>query len=139
MDKFNQVIRDYGVKAGLTGATIAVGSMLLFGQTSNIKVFNMNLPAYLPIGIAGGASSIVGDIAHDYILPHIPQVEKMKNLESAGLNFLTTGGAFVGSLMVITGVPAQNIPKAFVFGGGTKLVVDGVYDKYALGKDSFIF
>ena len=39
----------------------------------------MNVPAYLPIGIAGGASSIVGDIAHDYILPHIPQ-EKMKNL-----------------------------------------------------------
>ena len=139
MDKFNQVIRDYGAKAGLTGATIAVGSMLLFGQTGNIKVFNMNVPAYLPIGIAGGTSSIVGDIAHDYILPHIPQVEKMKNLESAGLNFLTTGGAFVGSLMVITGVPAQNIPKAFIFVGGTKLVVDGVYDKYVLGKDSFIF
>ena len=32
MDKFTQVIRDYSVKAGLTGATIAVGSMLLFGQ-----------------------------------------------------------------------------------------------------------
>ena len=67
------------------------------------------------------------------ILCHIPQNEKMKNLESAGLNFITTGGAFVGSLMVITGVPSHNIPKAFAFGGGTKLVVDGVYDKYALG------
>ena len=47
MDKFNQVIRDYGAKAGLTGATIAVGSMLLFGQTGNIKVFNTNLPHIL--------------------------------------------------------------------------------------------
>ena len=90
----------------------------------------MNVPTYIPIGVAGGVSSIAGDIAHDYILPHIPQNEKLKNLVSAGLNFISSGGAFVGGLMALTGLPNENIGKALLFGGTSKLAIDAGYEKY---------
>ena len=104
-----QKIRDYSFKAGLAGLTMGVGSVLLFGESGGRNIYGMNIPAYIPIAVAGGVSSIAGDLAHDYVLPHIPQNEKMKNVESAGLNFATSGGAFVGSLMALTGVSRETL------------------------------
>ena len=78
-----QKIRDYSFKAGLAGATMAIGSMMLFNDgTDTTNIAGMNIPVYVPIGVACGVSSIAGDIAHDYILPHIPQNEKLMNIES---------------------------------------------------------
>jgi len=84
-------------------------------------------------------SSIACDVAHDYILPHIPQNEKIKNFESAGLNFAASGAGFVAGLKILTGLPNQNILKAGLFGGGSKLVVDSIYHNYGTGTNSFIF
>ena len=125
-----QKIRDYGLKGSMSGATFALGSIVFFGQTGDIEIMGMNIPSYLPLGFVGAASSIAGDISHDYVLPHIPQTEKLKNIESAGLNFISSGGAFVGGLKLLTGLPNQNIGKAFLYGGAVKLGTDAVYDKY---------
>ena len=130
MDQFNQAIKDFGVKGLLTGATMAVGSMTLFGDSGNINVLGATLPAYVPIGSVGVLSSIIGDAVTEYVLPHIPQDEKLKNLESAALNFAASGGAFPLILKVTTGINNDAMPKAFVFGGSSKLLSDAVYNQY---------
>jgi len=38
------------------------------------------------VGIATGVGSMVAKAGHDYVLPHIPQANKWKTIESASLN-----------------------------------------------------
>jgi len=38
------------------------------------------------VGIATGFGSMVAKASHDYVLPHIPQANKWKTIESASLN-----------------------------------------------------
>jgi len=38
------------------------------------------------VGIETGVGSMVAKAGHDYILPHIPQADKWKTIESASLN-----------------------------------------------------
>lgn len=138
MKKIEDIIKAYGVKASLSGLTMGIGSVLLFGESVNRSVLGMSVPSYIPIAVAGGMGSLAGDLAHDYVLPHIPQPKKLANLESAGLNFATSGGVFVGSLMALTGIQSNYIPKAFAFGGAVKLGVDSVYHNYLEGPNRII-
>lgn len=134
MDNFMNHVKEYGLKAAFNGAAMGIGSILLFGD-GNVNLLNMNVPSYVPVGLAGVASSLVGDAAHDYILPHIPQSEKLMNAESLGLNFITSGAAFSLALKGTTGLPNQNIPKAVGFGGTFKLAADAGYEKLFEGPN----
>jgi hypothetical protein len=129
-DRVLKVIGDTSIKAGLAGAAMAVGSMVFFGETGNRRVFGISMPSYIPIGAAGVVGSFAGDLAHEFILPHIPQDEKLRRLEAMGLNFLSSGIAFCVSLKAVTGLANQNIPKAIGYGGGAKLATDAVFNQF---------
>jgi len=47
------------------------------------------------VGITTGVGSMVAKASHDYVLPHIPQADKCKTIESALLNAgLASAGAW---------------------------------------------
>ena len=118
------------IRAGMTGAITAVGSRMLFGESGNISVFNMNVPIAIPIGLSGALASSLGDVAHNYILPLIPQPEKLQRVESIAVNFATSGVVFCLTLKGLVGLPNNNISMAIGFGGASKLGAEALYNRY---------
>ena len=68
MESVNKVIKNIGTKSLLTGATMAIGSMLLFGEGNNVNVLGFKMPSTAIIGASGVVSSAIGDVAIFYYL-----------------------------------------------------------------------
>eukprot|EP01130_Rhizamoeba_saxonica_P009003 TRINITY_DN3653_c0_g3_i1.p1 TRINITY_DN3653_c0_g3~~TRINITY_DN3653_c0_g3_i1.p1 ORF type:complete len:140 (-),score=38.55 TRINITY_DN3653_c0_g3_i1:238-657(-) len=127
-------------RAVLNGVITGAGSSMLFGETGTRRIFNMNVPSYVLIGKAGAVGSVAGDLAHDWVLPHIPQPEKLKRIEAMALDFGTSGLATCIALKATTGLPNQNLPKAIAFGGTSKLATNWAWSNiFDSSKMGFIF
>jgi len=79
--------------AATTGLSAYVLAQLLSGSSTNRQLYH-GMTTATAVGIATGVGSMVAKAGHDYVLPHIPQANKWKTIESAGLN---AGMAGVGA------------------------------------------
>ena len=116
-------------KAGLTAVIGSLGSVLMGEKDTSVNLFNVNVPAPVAIGIVVGGASIGSELAHDYILPHIPKNERFVNLESSALAVGTAGG-LTTAILTYAGAPRENWAKSFMLGGGS--VVLGQYANNSL-------
>lgn len=122
-----QINKDIAIRAALSSGIASVGSAVLFGDTGYVNVLNMNVPAYIVIGAASAAGSVVGDITHEYLLPNIPQPEKLQRAESMAVDFGASGLAATLALKA-AGMGNDQILKSTVFGGVTKLGTNYIYN-----------
>jgi hypothetical protein len=115
-------------KATITGAVAGLASAVIFGETGTYQVAGVNLPTPVAIGLANGASSVVADLAHEYVLPQIPMNAKYANLEAMALGLGVSGGstAFLlnGSLLDSSSM------NAFLLGAGSYAAGDYLDQKF---------
>jgi len=83
------------------------------------------------VGIATGVGSMVAKAGHDYVLPHIPQANKWKTIESALLNAGMAGAGAWGyvALMDSDVAKADAVPIiGYAIGG--EIVGQYFYDSF---------
>ena len=106
---------DKTIKAAVTGLIGATASYLM-GETDNLQVGSMDIPAPVFIAAATGASSLAADYAGDVIYPETGDSDRMKNLSSAALGLGVSGAST--SLILNKGVGENNV-NAFVLGAAS--------------------
>jgi len=88
---------DYVGLAATTGLSAYVLAQLLSGGSANRQLYH-GMTMATAVGIVTGVGSMVAKAGHDYVLPHIPQADKWKTVESASLNAgMASAGAGAGA------------------------------------------
>jgi hypothetical protein len=74
-------------KGVATGAIAAVAGMLLF-EDKSLYVAGVQVPGAIAMGLGAAAGSVSADLAHKYIMPHIPANQKYEKAEFAALSIV---------------------------------------------------
>lgn len=115
--------KEIATKAALTAAIAGVAATFLLSEGS-ASIAGMSVPQSVAIGLGAATGSVAGDLAHKYVLPHIPQNQKYMGAESAAVSIVASiAGAYVGMSM-IGDVPINN---AIFLGGGSYVMSDYVF------------
>lgn len=110
-------------KATLTAAIAGTAAVFLIPSDS-VSIAGMAVPQAAAIGLGAAGGSIAGDLAHKYVLPHIPQNEKYLGVESAAVSVAAAvAGAYLG-MSTFGDVP---IMTPVLLGGGAYITSDYVY------------
>jgi len=121
---------DYVGLAVTTGISAYVLAQLLAGGSANRQLYH-GMNTATAVGIATGVGSMVAKASHDYVLPHIPQANKWKTIESASLNAGMAGAGAWGyvALMDSDVAKADAVPIiSYALGG--KIVGHYIYDSF---------
>lgn len=96
-DMIEQKLLRYGTSAGVGAGT---WWFLHMNKGSNITVFGQRMPVWVFGAGLGMAATIVGDVLHQYVLPHLNSNKRLQHLESAAIVPAAGAGAYVlGSKM----------------------------------------
>lgn len=88
-------VKEYGGAATTTGATAYLLTKLLSNSDSNKTTYG-GMSIASTVGVAAAVGSVSSKLAHDYVLPHIPQSEKWQTVEAAAINATASGAGSVG-------------------------------------------
>lgn len=130
-------VKDSLTKSVLAGSTYAAGQLLIFGDqnTVTIPMTNIQMPAIAAGFIAGMSSSLISDVAHDYLLPLIPKNEKYVNAESALVGAGVSGLASCLMLKAVADLPFENFPICIAYGGGSYVASDFLWHNVVSKKE----
>jgi len=123
---------NHALKPAVNGAVTAVVMRQVGGK--NLRVFGQSVPSWYVTGSVGAASSLLGDLAHSWILPHLSPNDKFAQFESSLLSPAIAGAAQVaalewlspGSVMGDTGVGTV---KVMALGAGAEIAGQYVYEQ----------
>lgn len=88
-------------KAGIQGASLGLLTKFMEPNAKiNLPMIGRSVPLYVVSGIAGVSASVLSDIAHSYVLPHIPVLQKYNQQESAILGPLINAGGYIGTYYI---------------------------------------
>jgi len=83
------------------------------------------------VGIATGVGSMVAKASHDYVLPHIPQADKWKTVESATLNAgMARVGAWLYIVLMDSDVAKADAVPIIGYAVGGEIVGQYIYDGF---------
>ena len=127
-----QKLSKYLVKPLLYSAAGAVASAIVTGGTDfYVDVMGTQMNALWFIGGACGVSSIVSDVAGDYLLPLIPGNENFTRTETSLIN-LGLNGASVYGILVLTGTTdMSNVLVPLGIRAASAVAGEYVYQNYA--------
>jgi hypothetical protein len=124
------------MKATLTATIAGVAANFLIPGGS-VNVAGMSVPQAAAIGLGAASGSIAGDLAHKYVLPHIPQNEKYVEAESA---VVSVGAAIAGAYVAMNMIGDTPIMTPVMLGGGSYLLSDYVmHHVIATSSGGFIY
>lgn len=118
-------MKQLATKSLLTGAVNGLTSFILFGN-QDVSIMGMSIPSYIASGLGGVGSSVAADVAHNYLMPHIPVNQKYDALESAALG-IGISGATNYLLLAPAGVDPM---LGFALGAGTYVASDFIWLQY---------
>lgn len=110
-------------KAGLTAVVAGTAAALLLPQ-GTASVAGMPIPGSVAIGLGAATGSVVGDLTHKYVLPHIPQSEKYQGIETAAVSLI---GASIGSYVGMRSIGEVPIMTPILLGGGSYFAADYIF------------
>lgn len=120
--------KEIGAKAAVTGVIAAAAGVLLLAPDQSGDVLGLTLPAYAALGVGCAAGSVAGDLAHNYVLPYIPQSEKYLKVESAAVSL---GAAALGGYLALGAVGVSADPILPIGAAvGSYMAADYVYHKF---------
>ena len=128
------------IKSAVTGVSGAALAYFFLGESQgNVNLFNkINVPVPAAIGVATASGSLISDLSHDYLLPHINKNAKLTNIESALLQ-LSTSAAGTSGVLLLSGMPTNNIANAALLGAASSVVGDYVNSKFISPGASLLF
>ena len=115
--------KEVATKAALTGVLAGIAASVLVGGDATVPLAGMDIPTAVALGIGCAAGSVSGDLAHKYVLPHIPQNQKFAGVESIAIS---TGASILGAYVVTMGTGLPLAPIVAI-GGGSFIGSDYVY------------
>jgi len=83
------------------GIAAAAGYILLPGYGIDVKLIGQTIPNYLAAGVAGAAGSLASDILSQYILPNLPQDDKLSYTEGRLLSPIITGASTAAAFWIM--------------------------------------
>jgi len=116
---------DYVGLAATTGLSAYVLAQLLSGGSANRQLYH-GMTTATAVGIATGVGSMVAKAGHDYVLPHIPQADKWKTIESASLN--AGAGAWGYVALMDSDVAKADAVLIIGYAVGGEIVGQYIYD-----------
>ena len=75
---------NYAGMAVTTGLSAYLLAKLLSGGSGDRQLYG-GMTTASAVGVATGVGSIVAKLGHEYVIPHIPQADRWKTIESAPL------------------------------------------------------
>jgi len=103
-------------------------AQLLSGGSANRQLYH-GMTTATAVGIATGVGSMVAKAGHDYFLPHIPQANKWKTVESASLNTGMAGaGAWGYVALMNSDVAKANTVPIIGYAVGGEIVGKYIYN-----------
>lgn len=133
-----QTDANYVLKPAVNGLVTALAMSQVAGK--EINVFGSYVPSYYVTGAVGALSSVVGEMAHRFILPHLSPNEKFAQVESSILSPAVAGAAQVGVLEMLAPGSAQSVgfTKVFAIGAGAEIVGQYAWEQTLMPlEDSF--
>lgn len=127
-EKMGKRLLRYSTSAGVGSA---LWWLLHSGKgTGNVRAFNMNIPVWAMGGILGVSTTIVADMAHSFILPHINENKRLQHFESALLAPAVGGGAFVGATKLANDVLPSELgyTEVFLNGAGGEILSAWIFE-----------
>jgi len=121
---------DYAGMAVTTGLSAYLLAKLLSGGSGDRQLYG-GMTTALAVGVATGVGSIVAKLGHEYVIPHIPQADRWKTIESASLNAGMAGAGALGyvALMDSDVAKADAVPIiGYALGG--EIVGHYIYDGF---------
>jgi len=116
--------------AATTGLSAYVLAQLLSGGSANRQLYH-GMTTAMAVGIATGVSSMVAKASHDYVLPHIPQANKWKTIESASLNTGMAGAGAWGYVMLMdSNIAKANAVSIIGYAVGGEIVREYIYNGF---------
>lgn len=113
-------------KASLTAVIAGTAAAFLI-PSGSVSIAGMSVPQSAAIGLGAAGGSIAGDLAHNYILPHIPQNEKYLAAESAAVSI---GAAMGGAYLAMSMMGDIPITTPLLLGGGSYVAADYAYRNF---------
>ena len=110
-------------KATLTAALAGAAAAFLV-PSGSVSIAGMSVPQAAAIGLGAAGGSVVGDLAHKYVLPHIPQNEKYIGVESAAVSI---AGSIAGAYLGMNMIGETPLITAALLGGGSYIGADFLY------------
>jgi len=103
---------DYVGMVVTTGLSAYLLAKLLSGGSGDCQLYG-GMTTALAVGVATGIGSIVAKVGHEYVIPHIPQADRWKTIESASLNAGMAGAGSLGyvALMDSDVAKADTVPS----------------------------
>jgi hypothetical protein len=102
-----QAITQYGAQALTVGASAYLLSKVLGGSGSSEEL-GSGIDAAAAIALGSVAGSLLAAVAHDYVLPHLPQSDKLTTIESAALNIGASAGGAIALIYLMDGSAAAS-------------------------------
>ena len=132
MTEQESMIQRYVLKPATVGGVAYLGNnMFISGKT--IKIRGQEYPLTVVASGAVALGSVLSEIAHDYIVPHIHYLDKIAEPSSLALASATTGGGNVAvhyqSRGDGKGVEALGAGNLFLLGAVSEMVGDTVFSK----------
>ena len=118
--------KEIGIKAALTGAIAGAATMFLLDNDATTVFAGMEVSPAIAAGAGCAVGSVTADLAHNYILPYIPQNAKYTRAESVALGIAASSlGTYVATMG--SGLP---ISTAAMLGGGSFVAADYTYHNF---------
>lgn len=125
-------------KAALTGA-IGAGVSAFTGNGGSVSLLNtVSVPGPVGAFAATAGGSIAADVAHDYVLPHIPYNEKFSRIESAALG-IAASAAGTAAVLDPTFSDMDKMKAGAMIGAGSFVAGDYAWSKIGGGRGDSIF
>jgi hypothetical protein len=97
----------YGCEALTVGTTGYVAASVVGGSNAD-NILGSGVNVGLGIGIGSAVGSVCSDLAHDYILPHIPQSQRLLTIESGALSVVASSLGAIGTIYALDGSSAAD-------------------------------
>jgi hypothetical protein len=108
-----------------------------FSNTSILKGFAGNQSISVPVmaGLAVGVGSIVAELSHDFIFPHVHWLDKSSDKASMIMAGSTAGLGMAGVINLAnpSGVSDLGLPTILGVGMVSEIVGDTIYSKFVKG------
>jgi hypothetical protein len=118
-------------KGVATGTIAALAGMLLF-ENESIYVAGIKLPGSVAISLGATAGSLSADLAHKYIMSHIPANQKYEKAEFA---FISVAALGLGTFAVSNLLGNAPIVPALVLGTGSYISGNYIYHNFINKKE----
>ena len=123
-------------KSLISGAVSAFGINILTDKASSRFIYNgQAIPVWQLAAVLGAGSSIAVNIISKVILPHIPNNEKSKHLESMTLHLAASGALFYAAPYMMNNQLTMSEGSKFIVAGAVAEMISSYVNDYVLALE----